>query len=377
MLDGLLDRFDVTLLLVGRLTDVQTRSRLDGLLQLPPPRRRRAEGPVRRRIADVWRVLVRREPADVADAVRVRALLAPVLERVADDYDIVIVQHLTLAPLLPRPRRALWVIEAHNLPSTRARHERAQVRGRRQRWLLGREAAIATRFERRVVDAYDGVIVVSTPDADALGLDADHVFPNGVSFDAEPTPIPESRTVLLPATFDYRPNVLGARWFCDEVLPRVQEDVTDVRFALVGRNPVAEVVALAERPGVELHADVPLMAPWMQWARVVVVPLFVGSGTRLKALEAMAAGRPVVGTAIGLEGLGVVDGVHARVADDAETMAQAVSELLRSDSESATLASAARRHVEANFRWDAVSSRLGATLEATAVARAPSETTLR
>jgi glycosyltransferase involved in cell wall biosynthesis len=311
----------------------------------------------------------------VADAARVRRVLVPVLERIADDFDTVIVQHLTLAPVLPRARRATWVIEVHNLPSTRARHERAEVRGRRQRWLLGREAAIATRFEREVVDAYDGVIVVSAPDADALGLDADHVFPNGVTLDADPAPLPDCPTVLLPATFAYRPNVLGARWFCDEVLPLVQQAVPDVRFALVGRNPVPEVVALAERPGVELHADVPQMAPWMQWARVVVVPLFVGSGTRLKALEAMAAGRPVVGTTIGLEGLGLVDGVHARVADDADAMAQAVSDLLTSDSTAAALATAARCHAEANFRWDAVSSRLAATLETAAVARTPSEST--
>jgi glycosyltransferase involved in cell wall biosynthesis len=316
-------------------------------------------------------VLVGRKPEDVNRSVRVRRVLAPILDRLGDDYDVVVVQHLTLAPLLPDERRPAWVIEIHNLPSTRARHEATAEPGRRQRWLLRREAANATKFERDVVAAYDAAVVVSTPDAEVLGLPADRVFPNGVAIEAPPSQIPDTPTILLPATLDYRPNVLGATWFCDEVLPRIQEEVPAVRFALAGRNPIPEVVALADRPGVELHRDVPRMQPWLEWARVVVVPLFVGSGTRLKALEAMAAGRPVVGTAIGLEGLDLVDGVHARIADDAGEMAQAVTELLRTGSTAIGLAEAARRHVEENFRWEAIASRLAVALEEASGDRAP------
>ena len=125
----------------------------------------------------------------------------------------------------------------------------------------------------------------------------------------------------------------------------------EARFALAGRDPVPEIRALAERPGIDVHADVPSMEPWIDWARVIVVPLHVGTGTRLKALEAMAGGRPLVGTAVGLEGLDLVDRVHARVVDDPERMAAAIVALLESRRSAEELAARARAHVEAHFEW--------------------------
>jgi glycosyltransferase involved in cell wall biosynthesis len=291
---------------------------------------------------------------------------------VADDFDIVVVQHLSLAPVLPAHRRARWLLEVHNVPSERSRQEAAGERGHRQRWLLSREAANAARYERRAAASYDGLVFVSV--ADAITVAGEHsqrakgpvvVIPNGVDTSSlTPTPLPSEPNILFPATLSYRPNVLGAAWFCDEILPLVQSKVPGARCHLVGRHPVPEVVALAQRPGVELHADVPRMLPWLQSARVVVVPLRLGTGTRLKALEAMAAGRPVVGTSIGLEGLGLVDGVQARIVDDPTALADAIVELLTCDARAGALADAGRRHVEANFRWAALADQLADTLQA-------------
>src|SRR5207237_4545978 len=171
----------------------------------------------------------------------------------------------------------------------------------------------------RAVTAYDGLVFVS--DEDATAMTGKHrerargpviVVPNGVDPSVfPPSPIPREPRVVLPASLNYRPNVLGALWFCNEVWPRVQAEVPGACFDLVGREPVDEVLDLARLPGVEVHPDVPQIAPWLERARVVVVPLWIGSGTRLKALDAMAAGRPVVGTSIGLQGVGVIDGVRA------------------------------------------------------------------
>jgi polysaccharide biosynthesis protein PslH len=371
LLDRLQGRVDVTLLMVGHVGDEVARRSVDAVLELPRPRLRTAHTSMRRRVRSLWQVSVRRQPSEVGRQARVRRVLQPVLNRIADEFDVVIVHHLFLASLVPASRDSRWLLHLFDAPSERARQELANERGRRQRWLLAREAANAARYERRVVASYDGLIVVSDEDAAALAGERLErargpviVVPNGVDTSAlTATAVPAEPNVLLPGTLNYRPNVLGAIWFCDEVLPLVQAEVPEARLDLVGRQPVPEVAALTRRSGVHLQADVPQMAPWFARARVVVVPLRVGTGTRLKALEAMAAGRPVVGTRIGLGGLGVVDGEHARVVDDPAAMAAAIVELLTSDAAAQALAVAGRRLVEERFRWDALGDRLADALE--------------
>ena len=375
LLDVLAGRLDVTLLVVGDLQDELTRNRVADVLELPlprPPRMHRSA--TERRARALWQALVRRLPMDVVGRARLGQVLSPVVNRLADNFDVVVVHHLYLAPILPKRRRAAWLLHLFDVSSVRARQELAVEPGRRQRWILVRDAIKAEHFERSAAAQYDGLVVVSEEDAAAItsrgGARARPpivVVPNAVDPSAfPPTPLPHEPRLVLPASLNYRPNVLGARWFCDEVLPLVQGRVAGVSLDLVGRRPVDEVIALGHRSGIEVHADVPHMAPWFVWARAVIVPLHVGTGTRLKALEAMAAGRPVVGTSIGLQGLGVIDRVHARVADDPVSMANAIVEVLTSDAEAEAMAAEGRRRVEEHFRWDSGADRLATVLEATA-----------
>jgi glycosyltransferase involved in cell wall biosynthesis len=261
------------------------------------------------------------------------------------------------------------VIDLHNVVSTIVEQEHALAGHFWQRWLLATDARKARALERRILRAYDRVLVCSKEDAATLRRlqpDAGEklaLVPNGVDrarFRA--TPIPDEPRVLFPGTLAYPPNVDGARWFCTEVLPRVREAVPQVEVDLVGRDPAPEVLKLGALPNVSIHADVPSMVPYFEAARVVVVPLRIGSGTRLKALEAMASGRPVVGTAAGLEGIGMVDREHALIEDDAGAMADAIRSLLADDELSARLGAAGRAHVQQHFAWNASGDRLVATL---------------
>jgi glycosyltransferase involved in cell wall biosynthesis len=267
---------------------------------------------------------------------------------------VISVEHLQLASLLPpRPRAGRWVLTLQNLPSVMAGHALAVAPRRRDRWLLGRERLKAARAERDAAAAADAVITMSEQDAAMLRGAA--VIPNGVDVALfRPTPLPRQPRLLATGTLSFLPNIEGLRWFCDNVLPRVQARVPGTTLDIVGRNPVDQVRALTERAGIALHADVPSVVPFVERTRVSIVPVRIGSGTRLKALEAMAAGRPLVGNTVGLAGLGIVDGVHARVTDDAATMADAVVELLTDDGAAQRQVAAARALVEARFSWDAI-----------------------
>jgi glycosyltransferase involved in cell wall biosynthesis len=117
---------------------------------------------------------------------------------------------------------------------------------------------------------------------------------------------------------------------------------------------VQEVLDLSSLPGVSVDADVPSMTTYFEATRAVVVPLRIGTGTRLKALEALAACRPVIGTTVGLEGLDLVDGVHARIVDEPEEMATAIAEILRVNEVAEDLAATGRDHVVERFAWDRV-----------------------
>jgi glycosyltransferase involved in cell wall biosynthesis len=217
--------------------------------------------------------------------------------------DLVLVEHAALAPLITERRAENWALTLQNIPSVTAEHAIPLQRGRRQRWLFERERRKAARFEAAAVDAFDLVFSVSPDDARHLP-GATVVVPNGVDLDRfSVAPLPDAPEVVFTGTLCYLPNVDGLLWFCDEIWPRVRAWVPDARFRIVGRDPVTEVSALADRVGVELHPDVDSIVPYLERARLAVVPLRMGSGTRLKALEALASGRPVVGTSLGLAGM--------------------------------------------------------------------------
>jgi len=205
--------------------------------------------------------------------------------------------------------------------------------------------------------AYDIVFVPSEDDAARVDGRA-AVVPNGVDTARfQPSPLRPSARLVFTGTLSWWPNIEGLSWFCAEVLPLVRARVSDVRLDIVGRAPLPEVRALSRLPGVEVHADVPTVVPWLEQARVAVVPLRIGSGTRLKALEALAAGRPVAGTAVGLAGLGLANGVHALIADDAASLAEAVVRLLTDDELATRIASAGAQHARGAFGWDVIGRR--------------------
>ena len=372
----------VDLVTAGRVTDPAVRALVSSVTEVPPPPRRPGPpaGRGARRRADLHRVLVSRLPAEVSDRRAERGALGAELRRRltagAGRPDVVHAEHLGLAAgVVPDGWARLTSLGIQNIPSRMADQARALAPGRRQRWLLATEAANARRFERRAVAGVDVVAVVSEQDAGDLGLapgsDRVLVVPNGV--DASrlvPTPLPAAPVVAFTGTLDYLPNVDGARWFAEEVLPLVRREIPGVVWHLVGRSPVAEVRDLARLAGVSLSVDVPDIAPHLAAARVVVAPVRIGSGSRVKVLEAMAAGRPVVATPTALEGLDVQPGTEALVAADAAGLAAAMVRLCRDDALAAAVGSAGRALVERLYQWRIIADHFAADLAAAATFRA-------
>jgi glycosyltransferase involved in cell wall biosynthesis len=355
---------EVDLLMTGALRDPAVAAAVRDVVEVPAPAEPRARGPVAGKVRSVIEAEILRQPSPVAATAAHRRTLAPWIADRAWAYDVVHVDHDRLAGLLPQQRGQPWIITLHNLVSEQMRHRLATEPGSAlKRWNLRRACAVAARFETAVIQDFDRVCVTSPDDATALGGAA--VVPNGVDLERfQVTPLPTVPVVTFTGRLDWGPNVEGIAWFCSEVLPLIRSHEPDVTVRIVGRNPVPAARRLAG-PGVDVVADAPDIRPHLQAARVCVVPLTVGSGTRLKALEAMASGRPVVGTSIGMAGLGIISGREAEIADGAQEMAEACLRLLHDDKHAADLAATGRALVENQFGWDRIAARFVEVLQTT------------
>lgn len=369
LLEALSRSADVHLFLYGTLDDTRVRAACSTVTEIParPP----TVAPAwRRRMRNIRRCLPADVPHEVDEARAARRALRRALAGV--DVDAVCVEHIGLGPLAPsrHARAARWAISLHYLSSGTMAQWAATATTPAQRLARAREAAHARRFEARLTSRYDAVFVVSEQDAAGLagpGI----VVPNGVAVEDYPrTAVPANADLLFVGRLDFLPNVDGIIWFADDVLPRIRARRPDARLVVVGRDPTDEVRRLAQRPEVVLHADVPDVRPYLERSRLSVVPLRLGTGTRLKALEALAAGRPVVGTSVGLAGLGLTRR-EAVIADDPLTLAAAVAELLGDDPEAARMADAGRDLVCARYAWSRIAPAFVDALLGQAPSRAP------
>lgn len=287
--------------------------------------------------------------------------------------DVAICDFLAASLTMPSAAGVPTVLFQHNVESAlwarQARHETNLLK----RAAFAVEAVKMRRYETKALRRFDRVIAVSEHDRRLMTEMAPQcpidVVPTGVdvrSYGAAAGREPARPVVLFLGSMDWEANIDGVRYFCRDVWPRVRAAVPDARFRIVGRNPDQLVTRLAS-DSIEVTGGVPSVIPHLGDAAVMVVPLRIGGGTRLKIYEAMAAGRAIVSTTVGAEGLEVSDGEDIVIADTSTDFAAAVVSVLESPDLRRRLSTAAST-TAARHDWSAIASRFEAVL-AKAVAR--------
>ena len=212
-------------------------------------------------------------------------------------------------------------------------------------------------WEPKVARSFDKSIVVSDVDKTLLksldpGLNVS-VVPNGVDTKAyRPYPLQgRKKDILMVGTMDHKPNVDAAKYFYNEIFPHIRAKVEEVTLTVVGKNPPSEIQQLDSDSAVEIRPNVPDVRPYYKKAMVSAVPLRSGGGTRLKILESMALGTPVVSTSVGCEGLEVKNKHNILIANNPVDFANKVIGLLTSATLWTEISQNGRDLVEKKYDW--------------------------
>jgi glycosyltransferase involved in cell wall biosynthesis len=233
-----------------------------------------------------------------------------------------------------------------------------------RRWYIGRQWRKFERFERWAMGEVDRTVAVSATDAERMRRDFGarrvDVVENGVDpayFRPEAVRREPDRLLFL-GSLDWRPNLDGVRLLLEKVFPAVRVVLPSARLSIVGRRPPEWLREAAAAPGVELHADLPDVRPQLARCGLMVVPLRIGGGSRLKILEALAMNTPVVSTRVGAEGLELTPGEHLTVVEDIDDLTRAIITAIRSPNAIQEEARRGRDAVLRRYGWDAVADQL-------------------
>ncbi len=214
------------------------------------------------------------------------------------------------------------------------------------------------RYERRTYGRFDGCVMVAQRDADIVRAacpDLPIYFAHsGVDVPKLEDAAKEPRSVVFSGVMDYPPNKDCVFYFANEIFPLIRERVPDAVFHVVGKNAGPEVRALAERPGVVVTGTVPDLLAYIRRMEIYVCPMRLGSGMKMKIVEALSAGLPVVSTSVGADGMDLlVAGRDFVVADGPAPFAGAVVELLKDEAARRRFGRSGRNAVKKAYTWDA------------------------
>lgn len=281
--------------------------------------------------------------------------------------DIAVCDFLSASLNFPEPSATPVVLFQHNVETMLWRRMARTEKNPVHKLSYSIEAWKMAAYETRALRRFPHIIAVSEHDCnEMLALSPGcqiTVVPTGV--DTEQYPVVPSASgdpprIVFTGSMDWEPNIDAIEYFCSEIWPQILASFPNARFQIVGRSPHPRVQRLAS-VSVEVTGTVPSVTDYLRSATVVIVPLRIGGGTRLKIFEAMAMGKALVSTSIGAEGLEVTNGRDILIADDAQSFAASILQLLR-DPEVRRKYEQYAAELAARFDWSHIAQRFADVL---------------
>jgi glycosyltransferase involved in cell wall biosynthesis len=269
------------------------------------------------------------------------------------EYDAAVISQIHVARYAEHLDALPRVMDDFEVGAVRDANPDAPLTTRARQWLTWTKVR---RYSTRAVRSVDACVVVSEAERDAVLALAPGanvvVVPNGVDLDRNVTGLaePQRDVVVHAGALSFYANLEAVTWFVDEVLPKVRAARPDARLLVTGRKD-EHAAALAERPGVVATGYVDDIRTTVAGARVSIAPQRRGGGTRLKILESLALGTPVVATAKGAEGLDLAPGREIAIADTPDEFATEIVRLMENDDARAELSANGRAAVEERYGW--------------------------
>jgi sugar transferase (PEP-CTERM/EpsH1 system associated) len=221
------------------------------------------------------------------------------------------------------------------------------------------------RFQRKILETVDAILSVSDEEATLMRTRATPscrvwVVPNGIDsvFLQNSTQVKKKEKrkniIIFCGSLNVSMNIDAVEKFVIKIFPHIKLAIPDSEFWVVGRNPIFRIIQLGQHDGVKIIGNVLDVSPYYERARIAVAPFQYGAGTKLKVLEAMAMGVPLVSTRIGAFGIQAISGKHIIIEDDRMKFAQSVIVLLQNDRLHRSIATQAKELVEKNYTWEKI-----------------------
>ena len=271
------------------------------------------------------------------------------------NIDLVIVEALYMAEYIRNNKKIFKVLNEHNLEFIRAGRRIGTTKNIFKKLYYYLISLRLKKYELDVIRDFELCVVCSDIDKNIL-----ENYLSGKKIAAIPNTVDTgyfnflensggSKRIIYIGTMWYDPNIDAVKYFCRDVLPLLEEELSDIEFIIVGAGPTPEVSALAEKGNISVTGYVEDVRPYLTQSNVFIAPIRVGSGTRLKILAAMSMGIPVVSTSIGCEGLEVNDGIDICIADTPQDFTAKILKIFLDDDFRLLLVNRAKALVDSKY----------------------------